>query len=115
MDKKPGIKSARFFKDGKGLTQIINKVKKSKNKKCCFTCAIVVTDERGKTIFKTKKSWHGKIANEPSGKNGFGYDPIFIDPLHKKTAAELSQKQKNELSHRSKAIKELGKWLKKQL
>jgi len=108
---KPGIRSARFFRGGKGIQEILKKLKNKKNRKCCFTCAIVCTDEKGKIIFKTKKSWHGTVAFEPKGKNGFGYDPIFMVPKIKKTSAQVSSKVKNELSHRAMAVREMGKWL----
>src|SRR3989338_316336 len=64
MNKKPGIKSSRFFRGGKGMMEIVNKVKISKNKKCCFTCALVVTSPKGEIIFKTQKSWFGKVADK---------------------------------------------------
>ena len=111
LNGKPGIKSARFFRDGKGIKEILEKLKNKKNRKCCFTCAIVCTDEKGKVIFKVKQSWHGTVAFEPKGENGFGYDPIFMIPKIKKTSAQISSKLKNELSHRALAIKEMGKWL----
>lgn len=53
----------------------------------------------------------GKIINEPRGKNGFGYDPIFIPEGYEKTFAELSDSEKNKISHRSKALQELKKYL----
>ena len=111
LNKKPGIKSSRFFRGGKGMFEIVEKVKNKKNKKCCFTCAIVATNSKGKIIFKTQKSWHGKVAKKPMGKNGFGYDPIFIIPKLNKTSAQISSKLKNKLSHRAMAVKALGKWL----
>ncbi len=62
-----------------------------------------------------ESSWQGRIALAPRGKNGFGYDPVFIpheekgpNPRH---AAELSPEEKNRLSHRAKALKKLWqKW-----
>ena len=113
MNKKPGIKSSRFFRGGKGMMEIVNKVKISKNKKCCFTCALVVTSPKGEIIFKTQKSWFGKVADKPRGKNGFGYDPIFIVPKYNETSAQISPSLKNKLSHRSMATLEFGKWLRK--
>ena len=110
---KPGIKSSRFFRNGKGMLEIIKKVKDKKNKNCCFICAIVVTNEKGKVLFKTKKSWHGKVAPKPLGKNGFGYDPVFLVPRLNKTSAQLSPKLKNKLSHRYMAIKAFSGWLQK--
>ncbi len=108
---KPGIKSARFFREGKGISEILEKLKNENDRNCCFTCAIVCTNEKGKVVFKTKKSWDGTVAFEPKGKNGFGYDPIFIIPKIKKTSAEISSKLKNKLSHRALAVKEMAEWL----
>ena len=113
LNNKPGVKSARFFRNGKGMLEIVEKVKNKKNKKCCFTCAIVVTNPKGKVIFKTKKSWYGKVSEKPVGKNGFGYDPIFIVPELNKTSGEINPGLKNKLSHRSMAIRAFVKWLNK--
>ena len=113
LNRKPGIKSSRFFRNGKGMMEIIKKIKKKKNKKCCFTCAVVATDKNGRTLFKTKKSWHGTVADKPRGKNGFGYDPIFIVPKLNKTSGQVSSVLKNKISHRAMALKEFSKWLSK--
>lgn len=113
LGRKPGVKSARFFRKGKGMLEIAEKVRNKRNKKCCFTCAIVVSNPKGKLIFKTQKSWYGKIAKEPAGKNGFGYDPIFIVPKFNKTSAQLSSKVKNKLSHRYMAVSAFAIWLRK--
>jgi XTP/dITP diphosphohydrolase len=49
----------------------------------------------------------GVILTEPRGENGFGYDPVFLDPGSGRTFAELSAEEKNALSHRRKALEEL--------
>ena len=113
LNRKPGVKSSRFFRNGKGMLEIAGKIKNKKNKKCCFTCAVVVSNPRGNIIFKTKKSWHGRVSEKPRGKNGFGYDPIFIVPKLNKTSAQISPSLKNKLSHRSMAISAFAKWLRK--
>ena len=115
LNGKPGIKSARYFRGGKGMLEIIEKLKNKKNRDCCFTCAIVATNPKGKIIFKTQKSWYGKVARKPTGKNGFGYDPVFIIPKLNKTSAQISPKLKNKLSHRSMALKAFNNWLKKSM
>ena len=111
LAKKPGVKSSRFFRGGRGMLEIVKKVKNKKNKKCCFTCAIVATNKEGKIIFKTQKSWYGKVRESPKGKNGFGYNPIFIVPKLNKTSAQISPALKNKLSHRAMAIKAFADWL----
>ena len=113
LNKKPGIKSARFFRNGKGMLEIVKKIKNKKNKKCRFICAVVVSDPKGKVIFKTQKSWYGKVAEKPVGKHGFGYDPIFRVPGLEKTSAQLSPSLKNKLSHRSMAIRAFAIWLRR--
>ena len=51
--------------------------------------------------------WEGYIAEEPKGEQGFGYDPIFFDPELGRHAAELSREEKNQVSHRGKALRAL--------
>ena len=51
--------------------------------------------------------WRGRIIDEGRGTNGFGYDPIFLDPKFNKTAAELPPEIKNKVSHRGQAFAKL--------
>ncbi|HHW4678911.1 MAG TPA: RdgB/HAM1 family non-canonical purine NTP pyrophosphatase [Xylella sp.] len=51
--------------------------------------------------------WEGEIAFEPRGRGGFGYNPVFFDPLHGVTAAEMDVELKNKISHRSRALAQL--------
>lgn len=55
--------------------------------------------------------WHGEIAREPRGANGFGYDPLFYVPDLRRTAAELDPAQKNRISHRALALEKLARLL----
>ncbi|WP_395848874.1 RdgB/HAM1 family non-canonical purine NTP pyrophosphatase [Cystobacter fuscus] len=52
-------------------------------------------------------SWEGVILREPRGSNGFGYNPLFLDPVHGLTAAEMAPAQKNAISHRALALRQL--------
>lgn len=56
-------------------------------------------------------AWEGEIARAPRGANGFGYDPLFVVPGRGKTAAELSDEEKNRLSHRARAAARLAELL----
>ena len=58
-----------------------------------------------------KGTWQGQIQLNPSGKNGFGYDSVFFVPTHDCSAAELSLQEKNKLSHRGQALRELVRLL----
>lgn len=56
-------------------------------------------------------SWHGRILTAPRGEGGFGYDPVFLDPAHGLTAAELEPAIKHQVSHRGRALAELRRRL----
>ena len=107
LNNKPGIHSKRFFEKFQNKKElfkyIIKKVYISKNASAYFTTIICFTLKIGHyVIFEGKIS--GNIAEIPRGRNGFGYDPLFIPIGHKKTLAEMSNKEKNTISHRSLAI-----------
>ena len=73
-----------------------------------FWCAIVFVEHANDpTPIIIQRGWEGEIMREKSGENGFGYDPIFYVPTHKKASAELSPEQKNNISHRGKALQAL--------
>ena len=76
-----------------------------------FECVIRCCFPNGETIFAHGRC-DGTIGYAPRGKNGFGYDPIFFVEGNK-TFAELSDNQKDVMSHRGKALKELARLLKK--
>lgn len=69
----------------------------------------IIDDSAAKPIYKTEHmtttgAWEGSIANAPHGENGFGYDPLFIDSISGRHAAELTKAEKHERSHRGKAL-----------
>ncbi len=77
-----------------------------------FKCVMILYHPSGKYL-KAEGVWEGRIAFEPKGEHGFGYDPIFLPEEldFKMTAAELTLEEKNRLSHRAKALSELLKKL----
>ncbi len=69
-----------------------------------FVCAIAIAYPDGK-VDTRRGTIEGRIAYEPAGENGFGYDPIFYVPSLGKTTAELDPEEKNKLSHRGNALR----------
>ncbi len=111
---KPGVQSKRFinkFRTNEDcFKKIIESIEIKKKNKAFFKTSISLTINKKQNIVFNGKI-DGTISNTVKGKNGFGYDPIFIPRSYKKTLAELSLKQKNEISHRSIAIGKLINFL----
>lgn len=116
LNGEPGIYSARYAgedsNDKKNIEKLLEKLKDApeNNRLAKFVCVFVFIDENG-NILKTRGECHGKIAFEPKGENGFGYDPVFIPNQFNKTFAELSDNVKNSISHRAHAANKLKKLL----
>ena len=111
---KPGIKSKRFlekFSTNKhAFDHIISSVIKTKNDKAFFKTAICLSIKNSHHIVFEGKI-NGRISIKPKGKNGFGYDPIFIPEGYKKTFAEMNVNQKNSISHRKIALMKMEAFL----
>lgn len=75
-----------------------------------FVCAAVACDEHGQQ-WATQASLSGHLVATAQGSNGFGYDPIFVPQGFTQTAAQLSQAQKNAISHRGQAFRQLAQLL----
>jgi XTP/dITP diphosphohydrolase len=69
-----------------------------------YVCVAALADPRGEVRAVAEGRCHGVIAKEPRGDGGFGYDPLFLVPEYHKTFGELSQRVKQALSHRARAI-----------
>ena len=120
LNKEPGIYSARWGGKKGDFNKAIKKVyrelfKKDKNWqkkkiKARFICALSICYLNEKIISVIGKI-EGYISNDPRGKNGFGYDPIFIPKDKKKTFGEISSAQKYKIDHRSNAFKKIKKFL----
>ena len=112
LNGKPGVLSARFAGPGAGDKEnnelLLEKLKGvvERDRKAWFTCAAVFYWGDGE-YFLAEGKIDGVITGAPAGSNGFGYDPLFYMPGPGKTMAELSQEEKNGISHRSQAFKRL--------
>jgi XTP/dITP diphosphohydrolase len=114
----PGVRSARYAgpdaSDRDNLEQLLAELEgvEPDRRDAFFHCVIVALsrpDDPAPVIASGR--WNGRIAIEPSGAGGFGYDPVFYDPKLGMTAAELSAETKNAVSHRARARVELRRLL----
>ena len=76
-----------------------------------FVCAMCLTAEDGAILAETRGEFLGSIGTSARGRNGFGYDPLFIVDTSGRTSAELSSEQKNRRSHRGMATREMARLL----
>ena len=114
----PGVHSARYAGSGAGDRANVERLLRelqgvvSTGRQASFHCVIVAldrSDDPAPVIAVGR--WSGVIVAEPRGTSGFGYDPVFLDPLLGRTAAELGPAEKNRVSHRARACAELRRLL----
>lgn len=115
LDGAPGVYSARYSADMEGgpstplnnakLMDALRDVPEEK-RGARFRCVMIAYAPNGASI-TADGSWDGRIAPEPDGDNGFGYDPVFYVPELGTTAANLDRADKNARSHRGKALRAL--------
>lgn len=115
MNNQPGIHSARYASmyggHDKAIEHIEEELKDSKDRKARFICDIALANVTKEPIV-FEAIVNGSIAKEMHGKQGFGYDPIFVPNSYDKTYAELSEEEKNTISHRAKALMMMVSYLK---
>lgn len=118
LNKEPGVFSARYLGEdtsyrikNANLISRLNGVPDEK-RTARFVCAIAAVFPDG-TEVTTRGTIEGIIGYEEKGSNGFGYDPIFYVPESGKTTAELSEEEKNQVSHRGNALRLMKEELKK--
>lgn len=116
LDGRPGVYSARYAGEDKLDEANTEKVLKElegvpeAERTARFYCALALASPNQETI-TVSGTMEGLITNQPSGTNGFGYDPIFFVTEQGKTNAELTKEEKNKISHRANALKALNEKL----
>jgi XTP/dITP diphosphohydrolase len=111
---RPGVYSARYAgeekNDQKNIAKVLEELKgvPFEKRTARFHCALAVAAP-GRRTTVVEGTCEGYITEVPKGENGFGYDPIFYVPQKGKTMAELSKEEKNQISHRAKALAKLEK------
>jgi XTP/dITP diphosphohydrolase len=117
LDGEPGVYSARYAGPGKNshdnIALLLEKLKDKENKSAQFRTVITLI-KKGK-VYQFEGVVTGQIIAEPKGKDGFGYDPVFVPKGFDQTFAEMSLSQKNEISHRGLAIEKLADFLKRKV
>lgn len=118
LNKEPGIYSARYLgEDTPYSVKNANLIERlagvpDEKRTARFVCAIAAVLPDGREL-TTRATIEGRIGYEERGSNGFGYDPIFCVPEFEKTTAELTEEEKNQISHRGKALQLMKEELKK--
>jgi XTP/dITP diphosphohydrolase len=115
LDGAPGIMSNRFGAgpDGKVLetgrrnAYLLSRLAGEKDRGAFFVCCLVLVHDEER-FAAVQETVHGVITEEPRGKNGFGYDPLFFLPEAGMTMAELPDARKDQVSHRGRAARRLG-------
>jgi len=113
LNGEPGVKSARYGGEGRDFQANIDKLLKnlegSKNRTAQFRTVVSLVLNEKEYLFEG--ICKGQIIKEQRGGKGFGYDPIFIPDGAEKTFAEMTMEEKNNYSHRKKAIAKLSEFL----
>ncbi|MEY3798731.1 MAG: hypothetical protein RLZZ406_32 [Pseudomonadota bacterium] len=112
LDGRPGVHSARYAgenaNDLANNQKLISELSNQSDRSAHYVCALaLVSSADDSNPLIVEASWHGVIIDEVKGINGFGYDPHFFLPELNLTAAELDPTQKNLISHRGQALREL--------
>ena len=118
LNNQPGVYSSRFAGDNASDDDNIDKLLRkmhnipTEKRTARFRCVVAFlgTSSDDQPVF-FEGEWAGYIAKERTGKNGFGYDPVFVDLQSNLTAAELESDQKNKISHRGMAMQSLKSYL----
>lgn len=120
LNGEPGVYSARYLGEETPFSEksadLLRRLKDvpEKERSARFVCAIAAVFPDGETVI-TRGIIEGRIGYELRGDNGFGYDPIFYLPEYNRTAAELTDEEKNRISHRSRALELMKEELKKRM
>jgi XTP/dITP diphosphohydrolase len=108
---RPGVRSARYAgaraSDQQNLQKLLSEVPAGSELR--YVCALAFVDGAAECMFVGESA--GRMAPSPRGSNGFGYDPIFVPERHpENTMAELTEAQKDLISHRGNALRDFARW-----
>ncbi len=114
LNGRPGVYSARYAGEGatdrENYLKLLSELKGIEDRSARFRCVIAFVDLRkGDRTFEGV--FEGVISEAPRGDRGFGYDPVFFVPRENRTVAELTDEEKNSVSHRARALKRFREWM----
>ena len=114
----PGIYSARYGApeaetDADRNAFLLRQMQGMSDRRCAFVCALCLIEPYAPPRYFEGRC-EGELLSAPQGQNGFGYDPLFYLPERKKTMAELPAAEKNQISHRARAMRLLAAYLAKE-
>lgn len=116
LNNEPGVFSARYAgepkSDEKNTEKLLKNLAGIENRKACFRTVIALILDGKEYFFEGKIE--GQISLQPTGTNGFGYDPVFIPNGYSKTFAQMTSDEKNQISHRAKAVEKMNFFLNSQ-
>ena len=114
LDGRPGVRSARFAgenaTDEENYMLLLDSLKGVEDRSARFVCAVALAFPDGDVV-QAQGEYVGQILEAPIGGEGFGYDPVFLDPASGRSFAQLLPEEKNDRSHRKKALVELKRKL----
>lgn len=109
LDGAPGVHSARYAgepkDDGRNLVKLADEMWGKENRDAYYKAVICLIWDGKEHYFEG--TCHGRLAEEPRGSGGFGYDPLFIPNGYTETFGELPDEVKNKLSHRGEAVRKM--------
>ncbi len=110
LNGEPGVKSARYAgehgNDADNNEKLVKALADCEDRRAHYTCVLVaVKSATDPEPIVVDARWDGEIVAEPRGTGGFGYDPHFLVPEFGRTAAELTAEEKNDVSHRGRAMR----------
>ena len=117
---RPGVYSARYAgidaSDDDNIDKLLLELQgvADEERAASFHCVVCFVSPDSEQALIASGQWRGRIAQQRQGAGGFGYDPVFIDPGLEVSSAELTPEQKNQRSHRGKALAELSELLRQQ-
>lgn len=116
---RPGVRSARYAgeqaTDQENLDKLLHEVPRDGDRSVAYVCAIAYADPDGSTHVLEERC-EGTLTDRPRGSGGFGYDPAFVptDYADGRTMSELSQHEKDAISHRGRAARAFAAWLERE-